>query len=266
MARPDLRLGKQLRLSDRTARRLDGALLLLIVLSVLVVMLDSVESVHARHGRVLYALEWAFTGIFTVEYLLRLWAAPRPSAYARSFFGVVDLLSILPTYAAFLFPGVHVLADVRLLRLLRVFSILRLSIYLDETRMLREALVRARRKILVFVGVMFVLTVILGTVIYLVEGPENGFTSIPVGVYWAAVTMSTTGYGDLTPHTALGRLITACAILMGYGIIAFPTGIMGAELVAGALDRRAAGRERRCPHCGAAGPHAAREAHQADTA
>lgn len=243
-------VGKWLRPDPRTARRLDGMLLGLILLSVGVVMLDSVDAVHARHGALLSTLEWIFTGIFTLEYLVRLLTAPRPGVYARSFYGVVDLLSILPTYAAFLFPGVHVLADVRLLRLLRVFSILRLSFYQSETRVLREALVRARRKILVFIGVMFVLTVILGTVIYLVEGPDNGFTSIPVGVYWAAVTMSTTGYGDLTPHTPLGRLITSCAILLGYGIIAFPTGIMGAELVAGALDRRAAAENRQCPNCG----------------
>ena len=173
MSRIEPRLGKLLRLKERTARRLDGALLLLILASVLVVMLDSVEHIHARHSGMLYMLEWAFTGLFTVEYLVRLCATPRPRAYACSFFGIVDLLAILPTYAALLFPGLQVLVDVRLLRLLRVFRILRLSNYLDETRVLRDALVRARRKILVFIGVMFVLTVILGTIIYLVEGPEN---------------------------------------------------------------------------------------------
>lgn len=131
----------------------------------------------------LYALEWTFIGLFTVEYLIRLCAAPRPRAYAFSFFGVVDMLAILPAYAALLFPGQHVLVDVRLLWLLRVFRILRLSVDLDETRVLRNALIRARRKIFVFIGVMFVLTVILETIIYLVEGPENGFTSIPVGIY-----------------------------------------------------------------------------------
>lgn len=249
MSRIEPRLGKLLRLKDGTARRLDGVLLGVILLSVGVVMLDSVEEINARHGQLLSILEWVFTAIFTVEYLIRLIAAARPSAYARSFFGVVDLLSVLPTYVAFLLPGAHVLVDVRLLRLLRVFSILRLAIYQEETRVLREALVRARRKIFVFIGAMFILTVILGTVIYLVEGPDNGFTSIPVGVYWAAVTMSTTGYGDLTPHTALGRLITSCAILLGYGIIAFPTGIMGAELVASALGRGAANNDGLCSHC-----------------
>ncbi|KVL35527.1 ion transporter [Burkholderia territorii] len=242
----------------RFVRGLDIAVLALIVASVFVVMADSVQELHARHGKALYAAEWAFTLLFTVEYAVRLLSAPKPAAYARSFFGIVDLVSILPTYLAFFFPGLHALIDVRLLRLLRVFRILGLAIYLEEGQMLIRALARARRKIFVFIGGMFVIVVILGTVIFLVEGPENGITSIPVGVYWAAVTMSTTGYGDLTPHTPLGRLITSCAILLGYGIIAFPTGIMGAELVATALER---GRARQaasagtdtgtCPHCGA---------------
>ncbi|CAJ0811282.1 ion transporter [Ralstonia flaminis] len=244
--------------SAKFQRALDITALVLIVASVLVVMADSVQEVHAPHGRALYMAEWAFTLIFTAEYLFRLLTAPKPAAYARSFFGIVDLVSVLPTYLAFFFPGLHALIDVRLLRLLRVFRILGLAIYLEEGHALIRALNRARRKIFVFIGVMFVLTVILGTVIYLVEGPENGITSIPVGVYWAAVTMSTTGYGDLTPHTPLGRLITSCAILLGYGIIAFPTGIMGAELMAGALERHRPQQQATkaappcCPHCGAA--------------
>ncbi|MCA8000793.1 ion transporter [Burkholderia metallica] len=241
-------------------RNLDIAVLALIVASVLVVMADSVHDLHERYGHALYVTEWAFTLLFTVEYLVRLLSAPKPAAYARSFFGIVDLVSVLPTYLAFFFPGLHALIDVRLLRLLRVFRILGLSIYLEEGQMLMRALTRARRKIFVFIGGMFVLVVILGTLIFLIEGPENGITSIPVGVYWAAVTMSTTGYGDLTPHTPLGRLITSCAILLGYGIIAFPTGIMGAELVASALERTRAttqpaiGDEPCCPHCGVALP------------
>lgn len=222
----------------RVARRLEAAVMVVIVVNVLVLMLDSVADVHRQHGRLLYTLEWMFTALFTAEYLLRLWLLRRPWHYARSFFGVVDLLSILPVFLALLLPGLHVLADVRLLRLLRLFRILQLPVYLEETRHLRHALARARRKILVFIGVMVLLIMLLGTVIFLVEGPGNGFSSIPVGVYWAAVTMSTTGYGDITPQTGLGRLITACAILLGYGIIAFPTGIMGAELFAGAMQGR----------------------------
>ncbi|MPV59466.1 ion transporter [Burkholderia sp. HI2761] len=240
-------------------RKLDIVVLALIVASVFVVMADSVQELHAHYGKALYAAEWAFTLLFTVEYAVRLFTARKPAAYARSFFGIVDLVSILPTYLAFFFPGLHALIDVRLLRLLRVFRILGLAIYLEEGQMLIRALTRARRKIFVFIGGMFVIVVILGTVIFLVEGPEHGITSIPVGVYWAAVTMSTTGYGDLTPVTPLGRLITSCAILLGYGIIAFPTGIMGAELVASALERgrsqqAAAGGDSDaaiCPHCGA---------------
>jgi len=241
----------------RFQRNLDLATLALIVASVLVVMADSVKDLHAQYGDALYVAEWAFTLLFTAEYLFRLLTAPKPIAYARSFFGIVDLVSVLPTYLAFFFPGLHALIDVRLLRLLRVFRILGLSIYLEEGHALIRALSRARRKIFVFIGGMFVLVVILGTVIYLVEGPENGITSIPVGVYWAAVTMSTTGYGDLTPQTPLGRLITSCAILLGYGIIAFPTGIMGAELIATALERNRPSAPSadisdapRCPHCG----------------
>ncbi|WP_244130611.1 ion transporter [Burkholderia pyrrocinia] len=242
----------------RFLRGLDIAVLALIVASVFVVMIDSVQELHAQYGNALYAAEWAFTLLFTAEYAVRLFTARKPAAYARSFFGIVDLVSILPTYLAFFFPGLHALIDVRLLRLLRVFRILGLAIYLEEGQMLIRALTRARRKIFVFIGGMFVIVVILGTVIFLVEGPENGITSIPVGVYWAAVTMSTTGYGDLTPHTPLGRLITSCAILLGYGIIAFPTGIMGAELVASALERGRAQQASSgdagatvCPHCGA---------------
>lgn len=194
-------------------RGLDIAVLALIVASVFVVMIDSVQELHAQYGKALYAAEWAFTLLFTAEYAVRLFTARKPAAYARSFFGIVDLVSILPTCLAFFFPGLHALIDVRLLRLLRVFRIRGLAIYLEEGQMLISALARARRKIFVFIGGMFVIVVILGTVIFLVEGPENGITSIPVGVYWAAVTMSTTGYGDLTPHTPLGRLITSCAIL-----------------------------------------------------
>ncbi|WP_349984372.1 potassium channel family protein [Stenotrophomonas sp. WHRI 8082] len=219
-------------------RRIEAGVLVLIVLSVLVLMADSVPEVHRRHGPLLSVLEWTFTALFTMEYLLRLWLLRRPWRYARSFFGVVDLLSILPVFLALLMPGLHVLADVRLLRLLRLFRILQLPFYLEETRHLRQALVRARRSILVFIGVMVLLLVLLGTVMFLVEGPRNGFNSIPTGVYWAAVTMSTTGYGDLTPQTALGRFITGCAILLGYGIIAFPTGLLGAEIFAGVLQDR----------------------------
>ncbi len=236
---------RQLLAREPLARRVEAGVMLLIVLSALVLMADSVADVHRRHGTLLRLLEWLFTGLFALEYLLRLWLLRAPGRYARSFFGIVDLLSILPVFLALLLPGLHVLADVRLLRLLRLFRILKLPVYLDEMRHLREALVRARRGIQVFIGVMVLLVVVLGTVIYLLEGPEHGFTSIPVGIYWATVTMSTTGYGDLTPQTGAGRFITACAILLGYGIIAFPTGIMGAELFAGVLEHHRA----RTAHC-----------------
>lgn len=239
---------RQLAVREPFARRVEAGVMILIVLSVLVLMADSVPDVHRRHGALLRWLEWFFTGLFAVEYLVRLWLSRVPWRYARSFFGIVDLLSILPAFLALLLPGLHVLADVRLLRLLRLFRILKLPVYLDEMRHLREALVRARRGIQVFIGVMVLLVVVLGTVIYLLEGPEHGFTSIPVGIYWATVTMSTTGYGDLTPQTGAGRFITACAILLGYGIIAFPTGIMGAELFAGVLEHHRERTSRCCCH------------------
>lgn len=211
------------------ARRFNAAMLSAIIASVAVVMLDSVEAVRARELLVLDILEWFFTLLFTAEYVVRLLCVERPLRYALSFFGIIDLVSILPTYLGLLLPGFHVLVDVRLLRMLRIFRIVKLPLYFNESQVLWRGLVRSRHRIMVFLGVVLILVVLLGTVMYLVEGPSNGFTSIPVSMYWAVVTMTTTGYGDIHPKTPLGQFITSLAILLGYGVIAFPAAMVGAE-------------------------------------
>ncbi|WP_429322932.1 ion transporter [Paraburkholderia sp. GAS448] len=233
------------------ARRFDAVLVSAIIASVAVVMLDSVEAVRARELAVLNMLEWLFTLLFTAEYIVRLLCVERPLRYAFSFFGVVDLVSILPTFLAVLLPGFHVLVDVRLLRLLRIFRILKLPLYFDESQVLWRALVRSRHRIMVFLGVVLILIVVLGTVMYLVEGPSNGFTSIPISMYWAVVTMTTTGYGDIHPKTPLGQFVTSLAILLGYGVIAFPAGMVGVELATAKREKQQ--RARACPRCHAEG-------------
>jgi len=215
---------------------------------VVVVMLDSVASVGGRYPRLFHALEWAFTLLFTAEYAARLACVERPRRYARSFFGVVDLVSILPTYLAFFFPQLQALMDVRLLRMLRVFRVLKLAAYVREYRSLGQALAASRRKILVFIGTVAIIVMLLGTVMYVVEGPKNGFTSIPVGVYWAISTMTTVGFGDIVPKTDLGRAIASLVMLLGWGILAVPTGIVTAEMTRRRLQEDEA---QRCAACGA---------------
>ena len=236
--------------SDRPAgKAFDIVLLLLIVASVVVVMLDSVSSLGGRHAVLFERLEWAFTLIFTLEYIARLACVDRPRRYARSFFGVVDLMSILPTYLALAFPELQVLMDIRLLRLLRVFRILKLTAYIAEYGALIDALRASRRKILVFIGTVAIIVLLLGTVMYVVEGPENGFTSIPIGVYWAITTMTTVGFGDIVPKTDLGRAIASFVMLLGWGILAVPTGIVTAEMTGRRVLESFHG-SRRCASCG----------------
>jgi voltage-gated potassium channel len=242
-------------------RRFDIALVFAILLSILVVVLDSVPSLHGDYGDALNALEWAFTLLFTVEYIARLVCVQRPWRYATSFFGAIDLLSVLPTYFSLLVPGSELLLDIRILRLLRVFRIFKLSLYIEEYTRLGEALAASRRKIMVFLSVVLMAILILGTVMYVVEGPENGFTSIPVAMYWATVTMTTVGYGDITPHTHLGKTIASFMMLLGWGILAVPTGIVTAEMTLRRGDRRigpmrAALPSRTCPQCGSGGHEA----------
>lgn len=213
-------------------RRFDVALIVAVLASVFVVLLDSVETLHARHGDLFRVLEFGFTALFTIEYVARLSCVRRPLRYARSFFGVIDLLAVLPTYLALLFPGLHSLLDVRILRLLRVFRIFKLGAYVAEYRALGLALAASRRKITVFLVFVMMVVLVSGTLMYVVEGPQHGFTSIPVGIYWAIVTMTTVGYGDMSPQTDIGRFIASLQMLLGWGILAVPTGIVSAEFTA----------------------------------
>jgi voltage-gated potassium channel len=250
--------------SDTDAgRRFDIALVGAILLSILVVVLDSVPSISARYDGVMNALEWGFTLLFTFEYLVRLWCVRRPLRYATSFYGIIDVLSVLPTYFSLLVPGSALLLDIRILRLLRVFRIFKLTLYVEEFTRLGEALLASRRKILVFLSAVLMAVLVLGTVMYVVEGPRNGYTSIPVSMYWAIVTMTTVGYGDITPHTNLGKLIASFMMLLGWGVLAVPTGIVTAEMTTQGMARRALERvarraqgraaARACSACGSRG-------------
>ncbi len=231
----------------RAGRLFDLVLVALILASIAVVIVDSVASFRARHGDVLSALEWTFTLLFTVEYIARLACVRHPWRYARSFYGVIDLLAVLPTYLAVLVPELHALIDVRVLRLLRLFRILKLGAYVAEFGALGRALAAARHKILVFLSFVLMVVLVMGTLMYVVEGPAHGFTSIPVGVYWAITTMTTVGFGDITPRTDLGRLIASVMMLLGWGTLAVPTGIVSAEFTAQRMAREPT--TRTCHEC-----------------
>ena len=236
-------------------RAFDIGLVVAILLSILVVVLDSVPAIGGPYAQPMYALEWFFTLLFTVEYAARLATVRYPLRYAMSFYGVIDLLSLVPTYISLLLPGSEALLDIRILRLLRVLRIFKLTLYFEEYTRLGEALAASRRKIMVFLSVVLMAVLILGTVMYVVEGPEHGYTSIPTAMYWAVVTMTTVGYGDITPHTNLGKGIASFMMLLGWGILAVPTGIVTAEMTARRTDRRHGPprSERACEECGATG-------------
>jgi voltage-gated potassium channel len=227
----------------------DVTLIVSILLSVMAVMFDSVASFHRDFGPQLYAIEWFFTLLFTAEYLLRLLCVDRPLRYAVSFFGVVDLLAILPTYLSLLFPGSQYLLIIRILRFMRIFRVFKLAQYLSEARVLVQALRASGRKIGVFLLTVLLLVVICGSLMYLIEGEHRGFTSIPKSIYWAIVTLTTVGYGDISPQTPLGQLLASAIMILGYGIIAVPTGIVTVEL------SRASGQVsgQSCPECGLEG-------------
>ncbi|HAV65640.1 MAG TPA: ion transporter [Verrucomicrobiales bacterium] len=217
--------------SDTPAgKAFDVGLFVAIVLSVIVVMLESVAEIRERHHVALYRAEWAFTILFTIEYILRLMCVPRPLRYSRSFFGVVDLLAILPTYVNLLLSGTHYLMIIRVLRLLRVFRVFKLARYLSESQVLIRALRASRVKISVFLFSVVTLVMVIGATMYIVEGEASGFTSIPRSVYWAIVTLTTVGYGDVTPQSPLGQFLASIVMILGYGIIAVPTGIVSVEL------------------------------------
>lgn len=239
--------------SDTPAGRLfDQVVVAAILLSVGVVLLDSVQSVRERYSRPLTIIEWGFTALFTVEYIARLVSVDRPLRYVLSFFGIVDLLAVLPAYLALLNPELHALIDVRTLRLLRVFRIFRLTEYVAEYQIMGAALWASRRKIVVFLVAVVMIDLILGTVMYVVEGPESGFKDIPTSVYWAITTMTTVGFGDITPKTDLGRFIASLMMLIGWGTLAVPTGIVTAEMTM-RRHTRPLEAPRSCTECGASG-------------
>lgn len=225
----------------------DILLIIGIMLSVFVVMLESISSVRDLYGRQLYLMEWFFTILFSVEYILRLISVGRPLKYARSFFGVVDLLAVIPTYLGLLFPAGHYLMVIRILRVLRVFRILKLANYLGEARLLMEALKASRTKITIFIFTVMTIVVIVGSLMYVIEGEANGFTSIPRGIYWAIVTLTTVGYGDISPKTNLGQTLASLVMIMGYAIIAVPTGIVTAEISQQTFRQKVS--TQACPEC-----------------
>lgn len=214
----------------RAGKLFDIFLILAILLSVLVVMLDSVAAITRAHGTLLLVLEWGVTLLFTLEYLLRLICVKRPLRYAASFLGMVDLLAILPTYISLVVPGSQYMVVIRVLRVLRIFRVLKLASYLGEANVLTRALKASRQKIIVFLVTVMTLVIIFGSIMYLIEGGKNGFSSIPKSIYWAIVTMTTVGYGDISPKTPLGQFIAAMIMILGYAIIAVPTGIVTSEI------------------------------------
>jgi voltage-gated potassium channel len=233
----------------RAGKAFDIALMVVIFVSVVTVMLDSVSVIRQQHSRLLFGMEWFFTILFTIEYVLRLSCIGRPARYATSFFGVIDLLAILPTYLSLIFPGTQYLVVIRILRVLRVFRVLKLAQFIAEADTLLTALRASRHKIIVFIFTVFTLVVIFGSLMYLVEGESAGFTSIPRGIYWAVVTLTTVGYGDISPKSAVGQAIASIVMVLGFAIIAVPTGIVTAELVR--ADRPVS--TQACPQCSGEG-------------
>lgn len=234
-AAPESELKKKLRViifgTDTPAGRwFDLVLIVCIIASVTLVLLDTVASINQRWGEFIHVFEWVFTVIFTVEYLLRLYCSAHRWQYARSFYGIVDLLSVLPSYLSLFFPGANFTLIIRVLRLFRIFRVLKLLRYLSEGNILLKAMMQSGRKVFIFFFSVSLIIMVLGAIMYMVEGPENGFSSIPKSIYWTIVTITTVGYGDITPKTDLGQAIAALTMLIGYSIIAIPTGILTAEI------------------------------------
>ncbi|MFT5086510.1 MAG: voltage-gated potassium channel [Candidatus Latescibacterota bacterium] len=229
----------------------DVGLIVGIALSIIIVMLDSMQEVSRAHGDWIHTFEWGFTLLFTVEYALRLMSVGRPWRYALSFYGIVDLLSIIPTYLSLFLPGTQYFLIIRTLRVLRIFRIFKLAQYVSEARMLTQALHSSRRKITIFLFTVLNIVIIAGATMYLVEGGENGFTSIPHSIYWAIVTITTVGYGDISPQTDMGKTLAAILMIVGYSILAVPTGIITAELSASVRSKRVT--TQCCPECSGEG-------------
>lgn len=230
-------------------RGFDIALIICILASVLTIVLDSVADINRQYRKLLFTAEWVFTAIFTVEYILRIFCIPRPFKYVFSFYGVIDLLAILPSYFSLFIPGTQYLLVLRIMRVLRIFRILKLVRFINQSNLLINALLASRLKITIFLFTITTLLVIFGSAMYLIEGPENGFINIPISIYWAVVTLTTVGFGDITPKTDLGRTISALVMVIGYAIIAVPTGIFTAELSQEMKRQNARSDKRMCTKC-----------------
>ncbi|MBW8327043.1 MAG: ion transporter [Prolixibacteraceae bacterium] len=240
----------------KAGRLFDIILLWVILLSVAVVIIESIPQYHTNFFSVFYTIEWIFTILFSIEYLLRIWSSPKPVSYIFSFWGLVDILAILPTYVDLMSPGYHYLLTVRIFRLLRVFRILKLVRFNKEARVLLEALRGSSYKIGVFLLAVISMVTLLGTMMYVVEGSENGFTSIPQSIYWAIVTVTTVGFGDIVPQTVLGQFLSSIAMIIGYAIIAVPTGIITVEL------SKSKSTNRKCKNCNSENPENAQFCNQ----
>ncbi|MDC1068003.1 ion transporter [Candidatus Kapabacteria bacterium] len=221
-----------------TAKWFDIILIILIALSVLLVMLDSVISIHNKYETIISVSEWIFTVAFTIEYILRIYTVEDKKKYLFSFFGLIDFFSIIPTYISYFLPGTQYLLIIRILRVLRIFRILKLGQYIGEAKVIVDALIASQKKIFVFIIGVVTIAIIVGCMMYLVEGPENGFTSIPTSIYWSIVTLTTVGYGDISPRTPLGQFLSSVIMILGYGIIAVPTGIVTAGIAKAVKDKQ----------------------------
>lgn len=231
-----------------TGKLFDIILLILILISIAAIMFESVAAIRFKYGHTLHIIEWTITILFTVEYIARILTVRKPIKYILSAYGIIDLLAILPSYISLFLPGAHLLASLRAVRLLRVFRILKLGQFVGASKMLTVALIRSRDKILVFLFTVIILCIIFGTLMYMIEGPLNGFSDIPVSIYWTIVTLTTVGFGDITPQTGLGQFLSMVIMIMGYGIIAVPTGIVTSEIVS-KKEPKTPTNTTACPNC-----------------
>lgn len=239
----------------KAGRQFDVVLLWVILFSVAMVMLESVPTFSKEYTDAFFFIEWVLTVFFTIEFLLRLWISPKPLRYVFSFWGIIDLLSILPTYLSLVLAGYHYLLIVRIFRLLRVFRVLKLVRFNSEAQALLAALRSSRYKISIFLMAVLAIVTLMGTLMYVIEGGEKGFTSIPQSIYWAIVTVTTVGYGDMVPHTVIGKFISGFAMIIGYAIIAVPTGLVSADLIKSSSNKS-------CGHCNASNSHDAKYCNQ----
>jgi len=230
-------------------RMFDLVLLGLILLSVLLIMLDTVQGISSKYHSQLLICEWVITVFFTIEYFLRIISIQKPVKYIFSFYGIIDLLAVLPMYLSIFFPGASILSIVRALRFLRLFKILHIPQISHQSFQLKEAIDASKEKILVFIYFVLISTVIIGSVMYLIEGKESGFTSIPISIYWTIVTLTTVGYGDISPQTPLGQFVASLVMILGYGIIAVPTGIVTAEFAKSSLKNNSVNTKKTCKNC-----------------